>query len=184
MVVTSALVGQLITRTGRVNIFPQMGLSLATVAFLALAASVTIAATPVILGLTMLVGVGLGMVMPPTQVAVQFAAGRDSLGRPPHRFRCRDRSAALSALRERAPCCSRVARSACGWAGGSAPSGDRRRSDGGGSACGTRGAALSAHLDAAYRVVFVVLAMTTLCGAAIARTVPRLEWAKPTQSQH
>jgi MFS family permease len=184
MVVTSALVGRLITRTGRVNIFPQMGLALATVAFLALAASVTMAATPVILGLTMLVGVGLGMVMPPTQVAVQFAAGRDSLGAA---------TASISLSRSIGGALGVAGTGTVLFALLGAPAGGLgevllRAIEGGPMAVGLLAAperaALSAHLDAAYRVVFLVLAMTTLCGAAIARTVPRLEWAKPTQSQH
>ena len=183
MVVTSAMVGQLITRTGRVNIFPQIGLSIATVAFLALAASVTMAATPVILGLTMLVGVGLGTVMPPTQVAVQFAAGRDSLGAA---------TASISLSRSIGGAIGVAGTGTVLFALLGAPAGGladvlRQAIEGGPMAVGllaaTERTALSAHLDAAYRVVFLVLAMVTLCGAAIARTVPRLEWAKPAQSQ-
>ena len=79
-VVSSAVTGRLVTHTGQVTIFPLAGLMLATVAFLGLAATVAGAPTAVVTGLTMLVGVGLGMVMPPTQVAVQAAAGRAALG--------------------------------------------------------------------------------------------------------
>ncbi len=77
---SAAIVGRLVTHTGRVNIFPKIGLTLATVAFLGLAASVASASTATIMALTVLVGVGLGMVMPPTQVTVQLAAGREALG--------------------------------------------------------------------------------------------------------
>src|SRR5438105_7298963 len=80
MVASSAVTGRLVTRTGEVTLFPQLGLALATLAFLLLAATVTIGSTLIVLSLTSLVGAGLGMVMPPTQVAVQHASGRESLG--------------------------------------------------------------------------------------------------------
>ena len=79
-VVSAVVTGRLVTHTGHVNIFPLAGLTLATIAFLGLAATVAGAPTAVVTALTMLVGVGLGMVMPPTQVTVQLAAGRKALG--------------------------------------------------------------------------------------------------------
>src|SRR5450755_3468869 len=80
IVASSTIIGRLITRTGEVKLFPQVGLGLATLAFLMLAATVTMGSTVIVLGLTLVVGAGLGMVMPPTQVAVQYAAGREALG--------------------------------------------------------------------------------------------------------
>src|SRR5204862_185171 len=71
---------RLVSHTGRVNIFPKIGLTLASVALLGLAVFATSSSTAAIMALTVLVGAGLGMVMPPTQVTVQLAAGRDSLG--------------------------------------------------------------------------------------------------------
>jgi EmrB/QacA subfamily drug resistance transporter len=180
MVLTSAIVGQLITRTGRVNIFPQIGLSVATLAFLLLAASVANAPTPVILGLTMFVGVGLGMVMPPTQVTVQFAAGREALGAA---------TASISLSRSiggavGVAITGSVLFALIGNASGSLTGLMRQAIEGGPAAIGLLSVdervALSAHLDAAYRAVFVLLAMITGSGALIARTIPHLEWTKPT----
>jgi MFS family permease len=179
MVLTSAIVGQLITRTGRVNIFPQVGLSLATLAFLLLAASVAKAPTPVVLGLTMLVGVGLGMVMPPTQVTVQFAAGHDALGAA---------TASISLSRSiggavGVALTGSVLFALIGDASGSLTGLLRHAIEGGPAATEALSAderlALAARLDAAYRAVFFLLAMITGCGALIARTIPRLEWSKP-----
>jgi EmrB/QacA subfamily drug resistance transporter len=179
MVLTSAIVGQLITRTGRVSIFPQIGLSLASLAFLLLAVSVTRAATPAILGLTMLVGVGLGMVMPPTQVTVQFAAGRDSLGAA---------TASISLSRSIGGAVGVAVTGAAlfafiGAASGSLAEVLHRAVEGGPAAisllAASERAALAGHLDAAYRVVFILLAAITGCGALIARTIPSPDWGKP-----
>jgi EmrB/QacA subfamily drug resistance transporter len=179
MVVTSAIVGLLITRTGRVNIFPQLGLAIATAAFLLLSATVSRAPTAVVLALTMLVGIGLGTVMPPTQVTVQFAAGRDALGAA---------TASISLSRS------------IGGALGVAITGTilfaligdvsepltglvRQAIESGPAAIGLLSAAerlaLAAHLDAAYRAVFLFLASVTACGVLIARTIPHLVWTQP-----
>ena len=80
MVTGATLTGRLVTRTGKVTVFPIVGLTLATFALVALGATVTFAPTTVLLCLTGLTGFGLGMVMPAMQVAVQSAAGRASLG--------------------------------------------------------------------------------------------------------
>jgi EmrB/QacA subfamily drug resistance transporter len=80
MVASATIVGRLIARTGRVTLFPPIGLALATLALVLLAVGLSFVSTPVVLLLTVLIGVGLGMVMPPTQVIVQHAAGRTSLG--------------------------------------------------------------------------------------------------------
>jgi len=63
-----------------VTIFPQLGMSIATLAFIALAIAVGFAPTFAVMGLTTVVGIGIGMVMPPTQVTVQLAAGPKRLG--------------------------------------------------------------------------------------------------------
>jgi EmrB/QacA subfamily drug resistance transporter len=182
MVVTSAIVGQLITRTGRVNIFPKLGLSIATLAFLLLAASVANAPTPAVLGLTMLVGVGLGMVMPPTQVTVQFVAGRDSLGAA---------TASISLSRSiggaiGAAITGSVLFALIGDTSGAQSGLLRHAIEGGPAAIGLLSAderlVLAAHLDGAYRAVFVLLATITACGALIASTIPRLDWSKPATS--
>jgi EmrB/QacA subfamily drug resistance transporter len=77
----STLTGRMISRTGRTRAFPIGGLALATVAFLALAATVHVASTAFVLGWIVLAGFGLGCVMPAIQLTVQAAAGREALGR-------------------------------------------------------------------------------------------------------
>src|SRR5579862_6069042 len=80
MVIASGVVGKLVTTTGHATLFPQLGMGLATLSFVALATSVSGGSTALIMALTVLSGVGIGMVMPPVQVMVQLAAGRESLG--------------------------------------------------------------------------------------------------------
>jgi predicted MFS family arabinose efflux permease len=80
MVTGATVTGRLVSRTGKVTIFPIVGLSLATASLIALGATITFAPTIGVLCLTALTGAGLGMVMPAMQVAVQHAAGRESLG--------------------------------------------------------------------------------------------------------
>jgi EmrB/QacA subfamily drug resistance transporter len=178
MVCTSAIVGQLITRTGHVNICPQIGLSLATLAFVTLGASVAVAPTPVVLALTMLVGVGLGMVMPPTQVRVQVAAGRESLGAATASISL-SRSiggamgvavvgAVLFALIDGAD--NALAMALRDVIKGGPTHLNQLSAD-------QRGA-LAAHLDGAYRVVFFVLAGIAGTGALIASSIPKLVWAR------
>ena len=36
--------------------------------------------------------------------------------------------------------------------------------------------ALAAHLDGAYRIVFIVIASITALGALLARTIPKPDW--------
>jgi EmrB/QacA subfamily drug resistance transporter len=80
MVMGATLTGRLVSRTGKVTIFPITGLTLATLALLTLGATITFAPTALVLALTAMTGAGLGMVMPAMQVAVQHAAGREQLG--------------------------------------------------------------------------------------------------------
>jgi len=80
MVTGATVTGRMVSRTGKVTIFPVIGLSIATAALVALGATITVAPTALVLCFTALIGAGLGMVMPAMQVAVQHAAGRESLG--------------------------------------------------------------------------------------------------------
>jgi len=175
MVVTSAIVGQLITRTGHVNIYPRIGLTLAMLAFAALAASVSRAPTPVIMALTMLVGVGLGTVMPPTQVTVQVAAGRDALGTATASISvCRSIGGALGVAITGALLFAAIG-------GSDDAQGVLRQVIEEGPASIARltaeqRAAVATHLDSAYRVIFAVLAAISACGALIASTVPKVDW--------
>ncbi|HQR10424.1 MAG TPA: MFS transporter [Casimicrobiaceae bacterium] len=177
MVTSSALTGRRVTRTGHTTIFPQRGLALAAVALIALAMTVNGAPTWVVLGLTMLVGAGLGMVMPPTQVIVQLAAGRESLGAATGSISLsRALGGAIGVAIVGAVLYAQV-----GQAGDSFANLLHRAAEGGPTyisamAPGDR-ASLSAVVDHAYRVIFLVIAAIALTGALIARTVPRARWA-------
>ena len=177
MVCTSAIVGQLITRTGRVTIFPQIGLSVAALAFVTLGASITAASTPIVLALTMCVGVGLGMVMPPTQVTVQLAAGRGALG-------VATASIALSRSLGGAlgvAIVGAVLFALIGAVDGTLARVLREVVEGGpeyiAQLSPQQRGALAAHLDGAYRVVFFALATIAAAGALIACTIPTLQWS-------
>ena len=76
---SSTLTGRSIARTGKLTAYPKRGLAVSTLAFIALAVTVTFAPTPLVLALTMLAGAGLGTTMPPTQIIVQSAGGTASL---------------------------------------------------------------------------------------------------------
>jgi EmrB/QacA subfamily drug resistance transporter len=178
MVASSAVTGRLVTRTGEVTLFPQLGLALATLAFLLLAATVTIGSTLTVLSLTLLVGAGLGMVMPPTQVAVQHASGRESLGAA---------TASISVSRAVGGAIGVAIVGAILFALLATPDAVTatavREIVEGGPAYVDRlseaqRAALTATLDQAYRVIFVVLAGITALGALIARTIPSPDWTQ------
>ena len=174
MVATSALVGQLITRTGRVKVFPQVGLGVASLAFVGLVAIIATAPTAAVLGLTSVVGIGLGMVMPPTQVSVQLAAGRESLGAAIASISLsRSIGGALGVAITGAVLFAALGDASLGVLlqeviKGGAASIDRLSAD--------QRAALATHLDAAYRIAFAVLALITAVGALLAGTVPKPDW--------
>jgi EmrB/QacA subfamily drug resistance transporter len=178
MVTASAVTGRLVTRTGHVTIFPQLGLGLATVTYLALAASLTVAPTSLVLALTVAIGIGLGMVMPPTQVTVQLAAGRASLGAA---------TASISLSRAVGGAAGVAVAGAVlfaliGSGGGLGAVGLRQIMEGGPAYASllspNERAALVADLDHAYRVVFLVIAGVTAVGALIARTIPPPDWSQ------
>jgi len=177
MVTASAVTGRLVTRTGHVTIFPQLDLGLATVTYLALAASLTVAPTSLVLALTVATGIGLGMVMPPTQVTVQLAAGRASLGAA---------TASISLSRAVGGAAGVAVAGAVlfaliGNGGGLSAVGLRQIMEGGPAYASllspNERAALVADLDHAYRVVFLVIAGVTAVGALIARTIPPPDWS-------
>ncbi|MGH8849738.1 MAG: MFS transporter [Casimicrobiaceae bacterium] len=178
MVASSAVTGRLVTRTGRVAIFPQLGMGLATVAFVALAITAGRGPTFLLLALTPAVGIGLGMVMPPTQVTVQLAAGTSSLG------------AAIASISFSRAIGGAVGVAfvgtllvgALGVTGDSLPTLLGRVLDAGPAAIArmseTERATMGARFDHAYRIVFGVLAVMTLTGALLARTIPQPDWSK------
>jgi predicted MFS family arabinose efflux permease len=176
-VFSAAITGRLVTQTGHVKVFPVVGLSLATVAFAGLSVTVVGAPTALVIGLTMLVGVGLGMVMPPTQVTVQLAAGRRALGVATGSISLsRAFGGAIGVAVVGAVLFAHVERSANG------SSAILRQAMEGGAAYiahmpPDQRAALGLRVDAAYRVVFMVIATITAVGAMIAATIPRINWA-------
>jgi EmrB/QacA subfamily drug resistance transporter len=178
MVASSTVVGRLITRTGEVNLFPKLGMSAAALAFLLLAATATVGSTPLVLALTLVAGAGLGMVMPPTQVTVQYAAGREALGAA---------TATISVSRAVGGAIGVAIVGAILFGMLAAPDGTmspalRGVIEGGPAFVGrlseTERAALSGSLDRAYRVIFFVLAAISATGAMVARTVPKPVWTK------
>jgi EmrB/QacA subfamily drug resistance transporter len=174
---SSAITGRLVTHTGHVNIFPVVGLSLATMAFAGLAITVVGAPTPLVVALTMLVGVGLGMVMPPTQVTVQLAAGRRALGVATASISLsRAFGGAIGVALIGAVLFAHVERSADGSSAVLRQAMERGASYIAGMPADQR-AALSVRVDAAYRVVFMVIAAITALGAVIAATVPKIDWS-------
>jgi EmrB/QacA subfamily drug resistance transporter len=175
-VTSAAITGRLVTRTGNVTIFPKIGLSVVCVAFVALAFSVDRAATSFILGLTFLAGVGLGMVMPPTQVAVQTAAGRGALGVATGSISlCRAVGGATGVAVAGAVLFALVDR-----AGGSATALLHQAIEGGSTFIATlsdaQRASLVGYVNDAYRIAFAVLAGFAALGALIAATVPPFQW--------
>jgi EmrB/QacA subfamily drug resistance transporter len=172
-IATAALItGRLIARTGELTRYPKRGLMLSTAAFLSLALTMHVAPTWIVLALLMLGGGGLGAVMPPTQIIVQEAGGRAALGRA---------VASMAVSR------------AVGGALGVAIVGalvfvlvGRRDSElarllpqiaeSGGTFLDTlpeaQRASITARLDDAFRIVFLLIAAITAIGALLAARVP------------
>jgi EmrB/QacA subfamily drug resistance transporter len=176
MVTASAVVGKLVTSTGHATLFPQLGMGLATLSFLGLAASVSGAPTALIMVLTVLSGIGIGMVMPPVQVMVQLAAGRQALGRATATISiCRAIGGAFGVALVGSILFAMIG-------GASADLGAIvRKVMGDGPAyvdqlSATQREALATHLDHAYRAVFLVIAGITAVGTLLARTIPKPDW--------
>jgi EmrB/QacA subfamily drug resistance transporter len=168
----STLTGRSIARTGRLTAYPKRGLAVSTLAFVALAATVTFAPTSVVLALTLLAGAGLGTTMPPTQIIVQSAAGSTSLASAVASVSVsRSIGGALGVAivgavlflligREDALLASVLPQIAQSRGAFLAALPDPQRQ------------AITAHLDDAFRVVFLVLAAFTCIGAYAAAKVP------------
>src|SRR5271167_4604 len=169
---SSALTGRAIARTGKLTAYPKLGLALSTLAFIALALTVTFAPTSVVLILTLLAGAGLGTTMPPTQIIVQSAGGNASLASAVASVSVsRSIGGALGVAivgavlyflvgRQDALLASvlpQIAESRGAFLA-TLPVGERQ--------------AITAHLGDAFRVVFLVLAVFTLVGAYVASKVP------------
>ena len=72
--------GVVLSRTGRNMLAPMVGLLIAGIAFLAIAAGLGGLGLPALVGLLALVSIGLGCSFPMVQVTVQVAVGRERLG--------------------------------------------------------------------------------------------------------
>jgi EmrB/QacA subfamily drug resistance transporter len=166
------LTGRRIARTGELTRYPKRGLMLSTAAYFTLAATVHVAPTSAVLLLTMLAGLGLGAVMPPTQIIVQSAGGHGALGR----------AVASMAV-------SRAIGGALGVAlvGGLVflLVGHRdsematllpRIAESGGAFLATlpeaQCASITGRLDGAFRIVFLLIGAITAIGALVASRVP------------
>jgi EmrB/QacA subfamily drug resistance transporter len=81
VIVAAVTGGRLVARTGRYKIFPVGGLIAATCGFLTLAwAAITGAGLPVVESALVILGAGLGLVMPNLTVAIQNSVERSELG--------------------------------------------------------------------------------------------------------
>lgn len=175
-VTSAAITGRLVTRTGNVTLFPKLGLSVVCLAFVAMSLSVDRAPTSVMLMLTFIAGAGLGMVMPPTQVAVQTAAGRGALGVATGSISlCRAVGGATGVAAAGAVLFAVIDR-----AGGSATALLHQAIEGGSAFVVTlpeaQRASLAGYVDDAYRAAFALLAAFAAIGALIAATVPPFRW--------
>ena len=168
----SGLTGRAISRTGRLTRYAKLGLAVSTVSLLALAATVSVAPTAVILALTVIAGAGLGTVMAPTQLIVQSASGNARLG------------AAIASIS--------VSRSIGGSLGVAIVGsvlfvlvGNQSEllatvlpqlAESGGAALASLSEAqrseIVANLDGAFRIIFLVIAAFAGAGTVIASTVP------------
>ena len=173
MVTASSITGRLIAKTGHLTIFPRFGLCLTTLAALMLAAILTQASTPLVLVLTACMGIGLGTVMPATQVVVQVAAGRERLGAA---------TASISVSRALGGAIGVAIVGAVlflliGKTDGSVAATLHKAIEGGPIylsriSAGDK-AALAAQLDLSFRIVFLLIAAITALGAGLAFTVPK-----------
>ena len=172
MVSGATLTGRLVSCTGKVTVFPVIGLGLATTALLALGLMLTALPTAVVMVLTGVLGFGLGMVMPAMQVAVQHAAGRESLGAAIGAMSlCRSVGGAIGVAVVGA-----IVFASIGGDDGALGSVLARVMDAGPESLALVSnadrAALVAQLDRTFRMVFLCIAVVTAGGTALAWTVP------------
>lgn len=176
---SAAITGRLVSVTGEVRRFPIIGLSVVTCTFVALAVAVDHAPSYVIIGLTMFVGAGLGMVMPPTQVQVQTVAGRGALGVATGSISLsRSIGGAIGVAIVGA-----VIFAVVDGGAGSTSALLHNALEGGAAYIASMTpearASLVDGVNATYRIGFGVLACFGALGACIATTVPRLDWDAP-----
>src|SRR5437763_6323676 len=173
MVTGATITGRLVSLTGEVKLFPIIGLALATVALIVLGAAINIASTAVVLILTAFAGVGLGMVMPAMQVAVQHAAGRESLGAAIGSMSlCRSIGGAIGVA-----IIGAIIFVSIGQSGGALGAVLHHVMDTGPEyleqLSSVDRAAIADRLDHTFRIVFFSIASITALGALMATTVPK-----------
>jgi EmrB/QacA subfamily drug resistance transporter len=168
----STLTGRRIARTGHLTAYPKRGLAVSSAAFFALAATVTFAPTSIVLALTLIAGAGLGTTMPPTQIIVQSAGGSGGLASAVASVSvARSIGGALGVAivgallylligRDDAVLASVLPQIAESGGAFLATLPDAERN------------AIVAHLDHAFRIVFLVLGAFTSVGAYVAAKVP------------
>jgi EmrB/QacA subfamily drug resistance transporter len=173
MVTGATLTGRMVSHTGEVTIFPVIGLSVATASLVALGATITVAPTALVLFFTALTGAGLGMVMPAMQVAVQHAAGRESLGAAIGSMSlCRSIGGAIGVALIGAIVFVSIGRVHSALGGALAhiiEAGPEYLSQ----LSAEERSAVGALLDRTFRVVFFSIAVITGVGAFVATTVPK-----------
>jgi predicted LPLAT superfamily acyltransferase len=131
------------------------------------------ASTLAVLCLTAITGVGLGMVMPAMQVAVQHAAGRELLGAAIGSMSlCRSIGGAIGVAVIGAVIFTSIGRSGSGLSAII-----QHVMDAGPEYLGQLSAedrlAIASQLDQTFRIVFLSIAAVTGVGALIATTVPK-----------
>jgi len=155
IVAGAALTGRIIVWTGRPTAIPSIGLSVAALALVGLA--LLPPARPLLIGLEIMTGVGLGSVMSVMQIVTQTAAGPARLG------------AAASTVSLARTLGSSIGASAFGaliyGLIGSAPV-----------IGGVRGAAADARIDRAFAVAFLAAASLCALAAWAASRVPALRF--------
>ena len=155
IVAGAALTGRIIVWTGRPTAIPSVGLSVAAIALVGLA--VLPPARPVLIGLEIMAGVGLGSVMSVMQIVTQTAAGPARLG------------AAASTISLARTLGSSIGASAFGaliyGLIGGAPV-----------IAGARSAAADARIDHAFAIAFLAAAALCAVAAWAARRVPTLRF--------
>lgn len=170
---SATVTGRLITKTGRLTLYPTVGLALSSAAYCALALTVSYVPTAIVLALMMTAAWGLGSVMPATQIIVQDTAGSGQLGSATASVAVsRSLGAAIGAavagsvllavLGHQDPALAHLLQGAALQAENVL-----------GAQAMQQSATVTAELDAAFRAVFVLLAVLTALGALIAHWVPR-----------
>jgi EmrB/QacA subfamily drug resistance transporter len=169
----AGMTGRRLARTGALTRYPKRGLAIATAAFVALGATVSTAPTWLVLALTVLAGAGLGSVMPSIQIMVQVAGGQAALGRA---------TASISLSRAiggalGVAIVGALVYALIGWRDRMVADVLPQLAESGGAFLATlpdaQRLSIAARLNDAFRIVFLIVASITACGAVVATRIPR-----------